>query len=598
MEKNTLLAVVLSVVVISVGFLVQNLLYPPEAPEQQTVTEELPQSTTEQTTPENTDGAVASNNTTTTTNTEPPVNRPSRQQLGSPIYPADISTEIPVDPITYENGTMRVVFDPRGARIVSLQLLDHLDGSEPVEMVRRGETERAAFEIRFGTAQTQPVLAAFERVDTTDSNVVAFRRDFYVEGAPEQTFTITREYTFYPDEYVIEVGVDIQNSINSFIPLDFDGTAYTISYGPQIGPSYETLDGRNEYRNFYYHDGEKRRNIRMRGEDREVLTERVQWAALAGKYFAVIAIPGAVDYTWTFSSETPPGIADGHSLSMSRPVIRSAANRDTFRFYVGPKVQRVLDRYNDADENALGLRNLDLDQIQDSRFLFGWLETILKFLMQTIYRFVPNYGIAIIILTILVKALLFPLTHKSYESTSKMQQLNPKIQEIREKYKDNPQKMNQAMGDLYKKEGVNPLGGCLPLGLQFPFFIAMFGVFNNHFDLRGATFIQGWITDLSAPESILNFGDFTVPFLGWNDLRLLPILFVGSQLLSSKLMQNPAAGTSNSQMKFMQYGMPIMFFFILYNMPSGLLVYWIFSNVLTVGQQYFISQRRKHQSTE
>ena len=218
--------------------------------------------------------------------------------------------------------------------------------------------------------------------------------------------------------------------------------------------------------------------------------------------------------------------------------------------------------------------------------------------MEQIHRFVPNYGIAIIILTILVKVALWPLTHKSYESTGKMQTLNPKIQEIREKYKDNPQKMNEAMANLYKKEGVNPLGGCLPLALQFPFFIAMFGVFNNHFDLRGATFIPGWITDLSAPESVLNFGSFTVPFLGWNDLRLLPIIFDASQLLSSKLMQNPAAGSSAGQMKMMQYGMPIMFFFILYNMPSGLLVYWIFSNFLTVGQQYFISQRRKQQATE
>jgi len=218
--------------------------------------------------------------------------------------------------------------------------------------------------------------------------------------------------------------------------------------------------------------------------------------------------------------------------------------------------------------------------------------------MQQIQRVVPNFGIAIIILTVLVKVMLWPLTHKSYESTSRMQELNPKIQEIREKYKDSPQKMNQQMADLYKKEGVSPLGGCMPLLLQFPFFIAMFGVFNNHFDLRGATFIPGWITDLSAPESILNFGDFTLPLLGWNDLRLLPVLFVGSQLLSSKLMQNPAAGSSNSQMKFMQYGLPIMFFFILYNMPSGLLVYWIFSNILTVGQQYIISQRRKRQATE
>jgi YidC/Oxa1 family membrane protein insertase len=206
-------------------------------------------------------------------------------------------------------------------------------------------------------------------------------------------------------------------------------------------------------------------------------------------------------------------------------------------------------------------------------------------------QFVPNYGIAIIILTILVKALLFPLTHKSYESTAKMQELSPKMQEVREKYKDNPQKMNAEMANMYKKEGVNPLGGCLPLMLQLPFFIAMFGLFNNHFDLRGATFIPGWINDLSAPESILNFGSFTLPILGWNDLRLLPILFVGTQLITSKIMQNP--GASTQQMRMITYMLPIVFFFVLYNMPSGLLVYWIVTNVLTAAQQYF-NNRKKH----
>ncbi len=594
MEKNTLLAVVLSVIVISVGFMVQNMLYPPQ-PVESTQTESTAPGEIE-TTQQTSSGSQTGGGTTAPANdaTAPAV---SRQQIGNPVQPV-ARDGIDASPVTYRNDVMEVVFDPAGARIVSLKLLEHMDGDVPVEMVLQGETDRGAFELQFGGADAQPVDALFERVDSVDSNLVSFRRDFYVEGAPDQPFTVTRSYRFYPEEYVIEVGVDIQNSVNAFVPLDFNGDAYTITYGPQIGPSYEELDGRNEYRNFYYYDGDRRRNIRIRGEGVETLTERVQWAALSGKYFAVIGIPGAVDYTWTFSSITPPGLENGHTLSMTRPVIRSAANRDTFRFYVGPKVKRILERYNRAEENALGLRNLDLDQVQDSRFLFGWLENILKFLMQHIYRFVPNYGYAIIILTVLVKLLLFPLTHKSYESTSKMQQLNPKIQQLREKYKDNPQKLNQAMADMYKKEGVNPLGGCLPLLLQFPFFIAMFGVFNNHFDLRGAVFIQGWITDLSAPESILNFGSFTVPFLGWNDLRLLPILFVGSQLLSSKLMQNPAAGQSTGQMKFMQYGMPIMFFFILYNMPSGLLVYWIFSNVLTVGQQYFINLRRKRQATE
>jgi len=140
---------------------------------------------------------------------------------------------------------------------------------------------------------------------------------------------------------------------------------------------------------------------------------------------------------------------------------------------------------------------------------------------------------------------------------------------------------------------VNPLGGCLPLLAQFPFFIAMYGLFNNHFDLRGATFIPGWITDLSAPDVIFSFGDFTIPLIGWTALRGLPIIFVGTQLLSTKFTQTATTSSSSGQMKFMQFGLPIIFFFILYNVPSGLLVYWIFSNLLTVAQQYYYNNIRK-----
>jgi YidC/Oxa1 family membrane protein insertase len=208
-------------------------------------------------------------------------------------------------------------------------------------------------------------------------------------------------------------------------------------------------------------------------------------------------------------------------------------------------------------------------------------------------RVVPNYGVAIIILTIIVKGALWPLTRKSYESNARMQAVQPKMAEIKEKFKDNQQKQNEEMAKLYKKEGVNPLGGCLPLLAQFPFFLAMYGLFNNHFDLRGATFIPGWISDLSAPDVIIGFGDFTIPLIGWTAIRGLPIIFVATQLLSTKLTQTPSATQSSGQMKFMQLGLPVIFFFILYNVPSGLLVYWIFSNILTVGQQYYYNKVKK-----
>jgi YidC/Oxa1 family membrane protein insertase len=125
--------------------------------------------------------------------------------------------------------------------------------------------------------------------------------------------------------------------------------------------------------------------------------------------------------------------------------------------------------------------------------------------------------------------------------------------------------------------------------IQIPIFFAMYNLFNNHFDLRGAMFIPGWIPDLSLPESVFNFAPFRVPILGWSDIRLLPFLYVGSQLLYGKVTQTPDQ-KGNSQMKMMLYAMPVVFFFILYDVPSGLLLYWIMSNVLTMVQQLIINK--------
>jgi YidC/Oxa1 family membrane protein insertase len=201
---------------------------------------------------------------------------------------------------------------------------------------------------------------------------------------------------------------------------------------------------------------------------------------------------------------------------------------------------------------------------------------------------IPNYGVAIILLTLLVKVIMFPLTKKSSDASLRMQSLSPKIKELQEKYKDNPQRMNAEMSALYKKEGYNPLSGCLPMIIQMPIFFAMYNLFNTHFDLRGAMFIPGWIPDLSLPEAIWNFAPVRLPLLGSN-LRALPFIYVASQLLYGKVTQTPDQ-QGNAQMKMMLYIMPIMFFFILYDVPSGLLVYWIMSNVLTLIQQLTINK--------
>ncbi len=586
MDKNTLYAVILSVVVITVGFMVQNMLYPPEPVPQQA--QEQTEGRTQRDRTTEAEGQQAPG--TDESAREQPSAEPARELAAGAVAPVPedgISTQTR----TYGNDVIDVTFSPRGASVTSFRLLEHLADGEPVEMIFRGREDQSAFRLHFGGPDSDPDTALYHYRDTTDPNTVEFYRDFYVVGNEAEPFRIIKRYNFQPGEYLFEVEVEIENSVNAYIPLNFDGTAYTLEFGPQIGPEFQELDRRTEYRRYYtYADGD-RNTVRMGRGDRETITEQIDWASIVGKYFNVVGVLDAARYTTVMSAIPEPGLDDASKIFFSRSTIQSSRNTDTFRFFIGPKVARVLERYNDTDDNAWGVQGLDLHESMDTRFLLGWLENLLKAILNFIVRFVPNFGIAIIILTVLVKALLFPLTHKSYESTAKMQELSPKMQEVREKYKDNPQKMNAEMANMYKKEGVNPLGGCLPLMLQLPFFIAMFGLFNNHFDLRGATFIPGWINDLSAPESILNFGDFTLPLLGWNDLRLLPILFVGTQLITSKIMQNP--GASTQQMRMITYMLPIVFFFVLYNMPSGLLVYWIVTNVLTAAQQYF-NNRKKH----
>jgi YidC/Oxa1 family membrane protein insertase len=211
-------------------------------------------------------------------------------------------------------------------------------------------------------------------------------------------------------------------------------------------------------------------------------------------------------------------------------------------------------------------------------------------LLQFFYRILPkpNYGVAIILLTLLVKIVLFPLTKKSSEASIKMQALAPKIKELQAKYKDNPAKLNTEMAALYKKEGHNPMSGCLPMLIQMPLLFAMYNLFNTHFDLRGAMFIPQWIPDLSLPEAIWTFGS-SLPLLGWNSLRLLPFIYLGSQLLYGLATRTPEQ-QGNSSMAMMMYAMPVMFFFILYDVPSGLLVFWIFSNLFTLVQQLALNK--------
>jgi YidC/Oxa1 family membrane protein insertase len=176
----------------------------------------------------------------------------------------------------------------------------------------------------------------------------------------------------------------------------------------------------------------------------------------------------------------------------------------------------------------------------------------------------------------------------------KMQKLQPRMKALQEKYKDDQQKLGVEMQKLYKEVGYNPMSGCLPMIVQMFILFALYNVFNNYFEFRGASFVKGWIDDLSSGDSIFSWNR-NIPFISaftMNNLRILPFVYTASQLLNGKITQygNAGASTNQGQMKFMMYGMPVMFFFLFYNVPSGLLLYWATSNILQIGQQLVINR--------
>ena len=580
MDKNTFLAILLSVVVISVGFVIQTTFFMPEqpVPAEQVISEPVSEPELDQ--PELTetvDSAPADN---------------IEFDLGEENY---VSRTIEA-----ETDRFIITFNTEGAVINSLKLKEHLDGDVPVDMILNKDTNLGSFGLSFGESTGSYMNDNYDYVHEEGSNEYTFVRNYRVkqsDGSLSEPFQVKKSFVFFPEEYMFEVRVELINSINASIPLNYNEMAYTLSTGPQIGPDFKKLDGRNEYRKYLSLSGDKRRKEKLK-DNIASTSEQIKWAAIAGKYFAIIGIPGSKTSNVIWSNAPSNGIDETSKMFFVRSSTKSSRVEDVYRFYVGPKNNRELGKYNNSTDNTFGFSDMYMDKAVDTSSWLGWLEFILKFFLKMFYGLIPNYGVAIILLTILVKVIFFPITHKSYESTGKMQAIQPKIKALQEKYKNDPNKLNKEMADLYKSEGVNPMGGCLPLVIQMPIFLALYGLLNKYFDLRGAMFIPGWINDLSAPESILNFGNFTIPLLGWNDLRLMPIIYLGTQLLMSKFTQAPSGGgQSAAQAKMLTLGMPIMFFFILYDMPSGLLIYWTFSNILTAAQQAYISSKRKKQNS-
>ena len=577
MEKNTVLAIVLSIVVLIGFYFVQYTFFPPQERAPQPVrTEEAPPPVSAET------GALQN-----------PADGAALTGEGAETFAAE---EYPVreELFTIETPLLIVELSNRGGEINSFRLREHAGEDGFVNMVLRGDEPARAFAIAFGGRDARPVDAFFN-VHQISPTSIEFYRDFSYNGEP---FRLTKRYTFQQNEYMFQLDITVDGGGAGVEPV-FNGSTYTLSFGPQIGPEFDVIDERSEYRHYHTYINGKQKQQKVNDSTDAVISSHVSWAAIAGKYFAFFVLPDETPYEIIFSQRPKEaGLSQASRLFIERPPVKAFKTTDSFKFYLGPKTQKALARYDNLD-NQYGLSNTRMEALANASGFWGVLsplETALKWMLSIFQRIVNNYGVAIILVTLLVKLILFPLTKKSSEGTLRMQALAPKMKELQEKYKDNPQKLNAELAAFYKKEKYNPLSGCLPMLIQFPIFIAMYNLFNNHFDLRNALFIPGWIPDLSRPESILHF-NWSLPVLGWSDIRLLPFIYVGSQLLYAKVTQTPDSAM-NRQMAIMMYAMPVMFFFILYNVPSGLLVYWIVSNILAMVQQLAINKYLKAKKAE
>jgi YidC/Oxa1 family membrane protein insertase len=310
------------------------------------------------------------------------------------------------------------------------------------------------------------------------------------------------------------------------------------------------------------------------------LSGTIDWVAMRNKYFGLAIIPTNVQSEGAYLEGTRTAMPDegafeSYSISLKMPYRESATEASTFDVFMGPLDHKVLKAYGKGLESIMSLG-------------WAWLirpisEYVMLPLFTGIHYLVPNWGLVIIVFTVLIKIVLHPLSKSSMKSMRKMQKLQPMMTELREKYKDDPQRMNQAMMNLYKEYGVNPAGGCLPLLLQLPIMYALYAVFRGAIELRQASFV-GWITDLSVPDVIYRL-PAKLPFIGIQDISGIAVIMGITMFIQQKMtVQDP-------RQKTMIWLMPIMMTLLFNGFPAGLNLYYAVFNILSIGQQMLINKQ-------
>jgi YidC/Oxa1 family membrane protein insertase len=270
-----------------------------------------------------------------------------------------------------------------------------------------------------------------------------------------------------------------------------------------------------------------------------------------------------------------------------------------FRFYSGPLAKNVLTKIDNVYSNAITGYNPSYVQARSIHGIFSFISEpfakLMFSIMQMFHKMTHSWGISIILLTFVLRLILYPLNAWAIKSQGKMQELQPLVKELQDRYKNDPQKLKMEMAMLYRKKGANPLLGCFPMFIQMPFFIGMFDLLKSTFELRGASFIPGWINNLTAPDNVFTW-DYPIPIIG-TGLHLLPIISGLVMFLQTKFSAKKQDISTLSEKQRQQQAMstifPIVFTFIFYSMPSGLNLYFLFSNIFGWIQQWYMNKANK-----
>ncbi len=550
MEKRLILAIVLSVVIL---LIYQRLFFPePAHPPPAAKSEQAAK-------PAGGDNAAPA--AAPLAPTAPPVPSPAPPPAQGEMRPAHKN---PLRWIRVRTSLYTAVLSTAGGGVQSFTLERYKDhpgpAGKPLNIIGSGDQQPLPLDLYLGESQpafpSVPVFAsdAPPEMSLADGQTRTISLSWKSAGGVR----IVRKYTFTGGKYVFDVTQRIANGSAGSVRIK-PGIILTQRFSGELGGDSYSFKGA-----VVDTAGKIERYKLKKIAKGEFAQTPVQWAAADSKYFALVAIPGT---PWPTEKISKTGeeririVLAGDATILGPKEVASFSVRS----FMGPKEYDVLEASGKG-----------LERLVDYGW-FGFLAKPLVWVLSQSNRVTGNYGIDIILLTILIKIIFYPLSKKSLASMRKMQELQPILSKIKEKYKNDKQRQQQEMMNLYKTYKINPMGGCLPMVLQIPVFIALYEGLLVAIQLRHAPFFL-WINDLSAPEHLWNVvvAGYTIP------IRLLPLLMGISMFVQQKM--TPSGGMDPTQQKMM-LALPVVFTVMFWGFPTGLTIYWLVNNLLSIGQQ-------------